>query len=44
MRVTHHGHQVVARQVCAVCGEEIGTDVEREMTVPGWDAAGPVDS
>lgn len=44
MRVTHHGHQVVARQVCAVCGEEIGADVVREMTVPGWNAAGPVDS
>ncbi|HEY3749669.1 MAG TPA: helix-turn-helix domain-containing protein, partial [Pseudonocardiaceae bacterium] len=41
MRVSHHGHQVAIRQVCAVCGEEIGTDVTREMTAPGWDATGP---
>lgn len=43
MLVTHHDHEVVLKQVCAVCGEEIGADVDREMTVPGWDAAGPVE-
>jgi DNA-binding HxlR family transcriptional regulator len=44
MRASHHDHEVVIRQVCGVCGEEIGTDVVREMTVSGWDAGGPIDT
>jgi DNA-binding HxlR family transcriptional regulator len=42
MRASHHGLPLAARQICVTCGQEMGTDISREMTVPGWDAAGPV--
>ncbi|UQX88280.1 helix-turn-helix transcriptional regulator [Jatrophihabitans telluris] len=37
----HHGHEITTAWYCATCGEPVGRDVEREVTTPGWDLAGP---
>jgi hypothetical protein len=42
LRVTHHGHDLRVGSVCDTCGEPVrGADIEREMTVEGWDRSGP---
>lgn len=43
VRLRHHGHTLTTQVVCAECGEPVDSgEVEREMTVPAWDLAGPV--
>src|SRR5262249_12106844 len=43
MVTRHHGHRLAARTVCATCGEVVAPgEVSREITAPGWNAAGPI--
>ena len=41
--MTHHGHPLRTKTVCATCGESVRRkDVQRTFHVAGWDLAGPV--
>ncbi len=42
LRVAHHDHACHIGSVCASCGETVrAADLSGEMTVDGWDLAGP---
>ncbi len=43
LELSHHGHQVEAGWFCRTCGEPADRDLQRRVTTPGWDLAGPTD-